>query len=227
VFGGWGLSGIFSMQTGQPYSPLNSFGACADASGDGNLTNDRPSIGNSKAPLNQIALIVDPNCLDLSQGYKDASGNPIDPATAHFVQVPLGAKPGTVFTAGPESFVAGNAGRNILVGPGLTNLDVAVSKEFSLRERLRLQIRFEAYDVTNTRNPGSPIGDAFSVATQAAPALAFTSGTAAVTPARVTGVIPENSLDAIDAATGASLFGTKRFMNTSSRRMQAAVRLVF
>lgn len=227
VFGGWGLGGIFSIQTGQPYSPLNSFGACADASGDGNLTNDRPSIGNLKAPVNQIALIVDPNCIDTSQGYKDASGNPIDPATAHFVQVPLGAKPGTVFAVGSESFVAGNAGRNILIGPGMTNLDLAVSKEFSLRERLRLQVRFEAYDVMNTRNPGSPIGDAFSVATQAAPALAYTTGTAAITPARVTGIIPENSLDAINPATGTSLFGTTRFMNTSSRRMQAAIKLVF
>jgi hypothetical protein len=27
VFGGWGLSGILSIQTGQPYSPFNSFGA--------------------------------------------------------------------------------------------------------------------------------------------------------------------------------------------------------
>jgi hypothetical protein len=141
--------------------------------------------------------------------------------------VPLGAKPGTIFTVGTESFVAGNAGRNILIGPGLTNLDLAVSKEFSLRDHLRMQLRFEAYDLTNTHNPGSPLGDAFSVATEAAPALVFTSGTAPITPARVTGVIPENSLDAIDGATGASLFRTNRFMNTSSRRMQAALKLVF
>ena len=227
IFGGWGLSGIFSIQTGQRYSPLNSFGACADASGDGNLTNDRPAIGNWKAPWNRIALIADPNCIDLSQGYKDGSGNPIDPATARFVQVPLGTKPGTVFSVGAESFVAGNAGRNILVGPGLTNLDLAIAKEFSLGESLRMQLRFEAYDLTNTHNPGNPIGDVFSVATQAAPALAFTSGVAPITPARVTGVIPENSLDAIDIATGASLFGATRFMNTSSRRMQAGVKLTF
>ena len=123
--------------------------------------------------------------------------------------------------------MAGNAGRNILTGPGLTNFDLAITKEFSFREHFRIQLRFEAYDVTNTHNPGSPIGDAYTTATQAAPALAFTSGTAPITPARVTGVIPENSLDAIDMATGTSLFLTKHFMNTSSRRMQAAVRLVF
>jgi hypothetical protein len=227
VLGGWGLSGIFSAQTGQPFSPLNAFGACADAGGDGNLTNDRPSIGDMKAPVNRIALIKDSNCVDLSQGYIDASLNPIDPATAHFVQVPLGARPGTAFAVGTESFVAGNAGRNILTGPGLTNLDLAVTKEFSFRERFRMQLRFEAYDLTNTHNPGSPIGDAYSTATQAAPALAFTSGTAPITPARVTGVIPENSLDAIDAATSTSLFLSRRFMNTSSRRIQAAVKLVF
>jgi Carboxypeptidase regulatory-like domain/TonB dependent receptor len=227
LIGGWQWSGIFSVQTGQSFSPLNSFGACADAGGDGNLTNDRPSIGNVKAPLSQIALVADPNCIDLSKGYKDASGNPIDPATAHFVQVPLGARPGTTFSVGTESFVAGNAGRNILTGPGLTDLDLAVSKEFSFHERFRLQFRFEAYDVMNQRNAGSPIGDAFSVATQAAPALAFGSTFPLVTPARATGVIPENSLDALDAATGQPLFLSRRFMNTSSRRMQAAVKLVF
>jgi len=227
IFGGWQLGSIFSLQTGQPFSPLNSFGACADASGDGNLTNDRPSIGNQKAPLGRIALINDPNCVDTSQGYRDASGNPIDPATAHFVQVPLGARPGTKFAVGTESFVAGNAGRNILTGPGLMNLDLALTKEFSLRESLRMQLRLEAYDVTNTRNPGSPIGDAFSVAAQAAPALAFTSGTAPITPARVTGVIPENSLDAISPATVSSVFLSRQYMNTSSRRMQAALRFTF
>lgn len=227
VIGGWQWSGILSLQTGQPFSPLNGFAACADAGGDGNLTNDRPSIGNLKAPDGRIALIKDPSCVDLSQGYIDASGNPIDPATAHFVQVPLGAKPGTTFTAGNESFMAGNAGRNILTGPGLTNLDLAVMKEFSFRERFRVQIRFEAYDVTNTHNPGSLNGDAFTTAAQATPALAFTSGAAPVTPARVTGVIPENSIDAIDPISGTSLFRSQRFMNTSSRRMQAAVKLVF
>lgn len=165
--------------------------------------------------------------MDLSQGYIDASGNPIDPATAHFVQVPLGAKPGTTFTAGNEPFMAGNAGRNILTGPGLANLDLAVMKEFSFHERFRVQIRFEAYDVTNTHNPGSLNGDAFTTAAQATPALAFTSGAAPVTPARVTGVIPENSIDAINPITGTSLFRSQRFMNTSSRRMQAAVKLVF
>jgi hypothetical protein len=227
IFGGWQWSGIFSLQTGQPFSPLNAFAACADAGGDGNLTNDRPSLGDLKAPVNRIALLKDPNCVDPSQGYLDVSGNPIDPKTAHFVQVPLGVGPGTAFAVGTESFVAGNAGRNILTGPGLTNFDLAISKEISFHEHFRIQLRFEAYDVTNTHNPGSPIGDAYSTATQAAPALAFTSGTAPITPARVTGVIPENSLDAIDAATGRSLFLTRHFMNTSSRRMQAAVRLVF
>ncbi|HVH73266.1 MAG TPA: hypothetical protein VNB49_19455, partial [Candidatus Dormibacteraeota bacterium] len=104
LLGGWELGGVFSAQAGQPFSPLNSFGACSDASGDGILTNDRPSIGSISAPLDRIALVADPNCVSIapgalsSTGYIDTQGQPIDPATAHFVQVPLGHKPGTSFT---------------------------------------------------------------------------------------------------------------------------------
>src|SRR3989442_372770 len=81
--------------------------------------------------------------------------SPIDPATAHFVQVPLGVKPGTTFRVGSASFIGGSAGRNILTGPRVAS---------------------------------------------------FGSVAPSVTPARVSGVIPENSLDATDPATGKSLF---------------------
>ena len=116
ALGGWELSGIFTAQSGQPFNPLNSFGACTDAGGDGVLTNDRPSIGDPKAPLNRVALVADPACVSIAPGpqsptgYLDSSGSPIDPATAHFVQLPLGVKPGTTFRVGSASFVGGSAG---------------------------------------------------------------------------------------------------------------------
>jgi hypothetical protein len=43
----------------------------------------------------------------------------------------------------------------------------------------------------------------------------------------VTGIIPENSLDAFDPATGQPLFLSRRFMNTSSRRLQTGMRFIF
>ena len=240
LLGGWELGGVFSAQTGQPFSPLNSFGACSDASGDGILTNDRPSIGSMSAPLTRIALVADPNCVSLAPsalsatGYIDTQGQPIDPATAHFVQVPLGHKPGTSFTAGSGTFIAGNAGRNILIGPSIVSLDASVMKNFAVGERSNLQFRLEAYNVLNRANPGNPIGNVFSAGAEDVPAIAFGTvipspfgGVATPTPARVSGLVPENSLDAFDSNTLAPLFLSRRYMNTGSRRVQLAVKLSF
>jgi hypothetical protein len=231
IAGGWVLGGILSGQTGQPFSPLNSYGACIDANGDGILSNDRPSVGNAAAPLNSVALIRDPSCIDLTKGYKDLAGSPIDPAAAHFVQNPLGVTVSQPFTVSigntTETFVAGNAGRNTLIGPYIVNLDLSLMKNFSLGERAVLQFRLEAYDLLNKANPGVPSGNVFSAAAQAVPALAFGGGSASSpTPSRVSGLIPENSLDAFDPA-AAALFLSTRYMNTSSRRLQAALKFTF
>jgi hypothetical protein len=212
---------------------VNSFGACTDANGDGILSNDRPSVGNPRAPLSSIALVADPNCVSIAPttqfptGYKDATGNSIDPSTAHFVQVPLGLTPGTPFSVGLSTFVAGNGGRNILTGPRLINFDMSVFKDFRVGERVTLDFRVEAYDLLNKANPGAPLGNVYSVGAQNVPALAFGQVIPSSTPARVSGLIPENSLDAFDAATGAPLFLSPKFMNTSSRHLQVALKLIF
>jgi hypothetical protein len=85
----------------------------------------------------------------------------------------------------------------------------------------------EAFDILNSQNAGNAIGNPFIVDTEAAPALAFGTVLPEVTPARATGIIPENSLDAIDSETGRPLFLSRRFMNTSSRQLQAGIKLIF
>jgi len=244
VMGGWELTGIFQAQTGQPFSPLNSFGACTDPAGDGALSTDRPSVGNPRAPLNSVALVADPQCVSVapgafsSTGYVDLAGQPIDPATAHFVQVPLGVAAGKSLRVGNETFLGGNSTRNSLIGPGLVNLDLAIIKSFHLSERFNFQLRLECYDVLNAPNPGLPNGNIYSGNIEAAPAVAFGSvlsvpGSAfgssspIVTPASATGVIPENSLDAFSASTRQSLFLSRQFMNTSSRRFQTTIKIIF
>jgi hypothetical protein len=47
-------------------------------------------------------------------------------------------------------FLLGNAGRNILRQRGFFNWDFSTHKEFKLRERVKLQFRFEAFHFTNT-----------------------------------------------------------------------------
>ena len=56
----------------------------------------------------------------------------------------------------PTAFTYGNAGRNILRGPGFTNIDFSLFKDFGITERVRLQIRGEAFNLSNTPGFGNP-----------------------------------------------------------------------
>ena len=61
----------------------------------------------------------------------------------------------TAFTVPPfGSF--GNAGRNILTGPGYRNVNVSVIKTTGLSERARLQFRAEAFNLLNRVNLDLP-----------------------------------------------------------------------
>jgi hypothetical protein len=51
--------------------------------------------------------------------------------------------------ATPRQYTYGNAGRNILRGPGRTNVDFSIFKHFSLTERYRLQFRSEFFNLFN------------------------------------------------------------------------------
>jgi len=53
-------------------------------------------------------------------------------------------------------FTFGNAGRNLLEGPGEVNFDFALYKSFAVREHMRLQFRAEAFNATNTPLFGVP-----------------------------------------------------------------------
>lgn len=58
----------------------------------------------------------------------------------------------------PTSFgIQGNLGRNALTGFGMTQLDLAVQREFLVKEQRSLQIRMEAYNALNHSNFADPI----------------------------------------------------------------------
>jgi len=261
-----------AAQSGQPFTPINSsiatpggffnvsaaatnagflpFG-CGDVSGDGIVFNDRPNIGNPDAPANTVALLNNLFCLDPNSTLPGASsfakthpivagagdyitpdGKTVDPKTVRFVQVPIGGG-------------FGNAGRNILTGPGSVNFDLSLFKSFRYGERLRLQLRGDAYDLLNRRNPGPFAGNPYIASAQQVPAIAlypaigigFQSNPVGLpespttstpfTLARVSGVTPENSIDATDPATSKSLFLSHKFLATSSRRLQLSLKFTF
>lgn len=63
----------------------------------------------------------------------------------------------------PAQWTIGNAGRGIIWGPGQRNVDMTLSKYFAITERIRMQFRAEAYNLTNTpyfANPNVQVGNA-------------------------------------------------------------------
>ena len=50
----------------------------------------------------------------------------------------------------------GNLGRNVIIGPGFANVDIALMKQTMIREKIRLEIRADAFDALNHANFGQP-----------------------------------------------------------------------
>jgi len=61
------------------------------------------------------------------------------------------------FPAPAACCVFGNAGRNIMSGPGLVSMDWSFWKEFRIRERMKLQLRWENFNLFNRTNMGQPV----------------------------------------------------------------------
>jgi Carboxypeptidase regulatory-like domain/TonB dependent receptor len=56
----------------------------------------------------------------------------------------------------PAQYTYGNAGRNSLIGPGRSNLDMSIFKSFPVHEQMFFQFRFEAFNVFNHPQFGYP-----------------------------------------------------------------------
>jgi hypothetical protein len=56
----------------------------------------------------------------------------------------------------------GNAGRDLIHGPGIANTDAQVSKVFSFQEKYRVELRMEGYNVWNHTQFSAPSGNAAS-----------------------------------------------------------------
>ncbi|MCL5745230.1 MAG: carboxypeptidase regulatory-like domain-containing protein [Acidobacteria bacterium] len=67
----------------------------------------------------------------------------------------------TSAVAAPAPYTFGNAGRALVTGPGLANINVSLLKNHRLKERYNLQVRLEAFNVINRANfedPGGSLG---------------------------------------------------------------------
>lgn len=97
-------------------------------------------------------------------GYEGLRPNALrDPNLAEAQQTLARYFDTSAFSAAPftgaNKHALGNAGRNLARGPGLANLDFSVFKELLSERKVRLQLRFEFFNITNTAHFANPSGD--------------------------------------------------------------------
>jgi hypothetical protein len=87
----------------------------------------------------------------------DITGSPTDGARIFVTGSPVLPKSERTFSRNfrtdvfrvPERGTIGNAAKNLIRGPGINNWDIAVFKNFPIREAMRLQFRVEFYNTFN------------------------------------------------------------------------------
>ncbi len=136
ILGGWQLNGFLTFQSGTPFTILNG----ADPAGV--LQGIDALVGNAIRP-NQVAgvSVSDKNIIDLWNAVQAAR-------TAN--------QPNPFFTALTAGQRVGNVGRNTVRGDGIGNFDFGILKNTKIVEGHNLQIRAEFFNLTNTRNFGTP-----------------------------------------------------------------------
>ncbi|MFT3744272.1 MAG: carboxypeptidase regulatory-like domain-containing protein [Pyrinomonadaceae bacterium] len=170
LIGGWQVTAITRISTGAPISIIDSRGTFNRAGRSGrqtattNLTKEevRKLIGVFRTPCG--VFMIDPSVINIDlQACQSGSILPRTGSTAG--QASLGFQPisGAAGSNLPQTFpgqvffsnapgAVGNMELNFLRGPMFFNIDASVIKNIPLSERLRMQIRGEAFNLTNRAN---------------------------------------------------------------------------
>jgi hypothetical protein len=143
LVGGWQLGGILRINTGTPLTivdprgTLNRVGRSANQTAVTSLTNDQISKLIGIFNQNGNVYYINPSVIN-SNGR----------GAVAFGQTPF---PGEVFfDNGPGQF--GTLARSTINGPLFTELDMSLTKSIRLTERMRFQIRADAFNVLNHTN---------------------------------------------------------------------------
>jgi hypothetical protein len=140
VAGGWTITGVLSRLGGTPFTVT-----------DGNSTR----VGFLNAPNNQLTPnIIGP--LATTKNKPNNSSKACAPGTlaCSFFDVTSFTP---ITTTGTPAL--GNAGRNIMRGPGFFDVDGSVFRNFKIRNYLTFQFEANVYGLTNTPHFGNPTSD--------------------------------------------------------------------
>jgi len=141
VTDGWGVNGIVTVQSGQPFNINYNFLDDYDGSGEfyGRPDVVGPVHYNRSDPRNFLDLTSFAAPCTFPAGGGDGFADTCIPGTRHF----------------------GNEGRNSLLGPNFRQFDFSIFKTTAITEHVKLELRFEAYNILNHPNFISPLMPAF------------------------------------------------------------------
>lgn len=154
---GWHLTGLGTLQSGEPWSLYEFYGAVGSV-----------NFGNFPTLMNPILGIKDPKhpktALTGNSGKFRASGGDyipyIDPSQIDIHYIAPGTEGVPVSTGSDPSDIyetTFNVGqRNIFRQAMQRRLDLSVRKDIRISERVRLQFELNAFNVTNTSSPDIP-----------------------------------------------------------------------
>ena len=145
IAGGWRISTIFQWHGGVPYTAVVPYGSAT-------------SLDNGLTPsLNAGSTLYPDQIGDPRAGVQHS--NVSLGASSHFG---VGGWFNTAAFTNPAAGTFGNVRRNNLIGPAYSNVDLSLGKEFPVTERVRLQVRgdaFNGFNHVNYANPDANVGD--------------------------------------------------------------------
>jgi len=142
IVNGWTFAGISTFQSGQPINPEIGY----DWNGDG-ISNDRPILLNSKAPLANWAVKGDDPLFGFGMPAGTLCDGPRAWATFDPCQVVSAAN--THWVTSDFGTTENTVGRNSLFADHQSFTDATVERSFHILERQQFTIRAEALNVFN------------------------------------------------------------------------------
>jgi len=139
VFGGWQISGIYDIQSGQPFTIRTG----VDTNGIGSAAPARPNL-NAGGIFTRDAVTGDLRTFVMPINGSGRLTTTLNSVTG----IPLAN----------SSSVFGNLGRNTFRGPKFSNWNVGLFKNFKFGERWKLQLRNDFINAFNTYNFTNPVG---------------------------------------------------------------------
>jgi hypothetical protein len=161
VTDGWELGLIFTVSDGVPFTPT--WGTGSDPANT--LSSDDFAYPNrlGGAGCNTLTNPGHPENYVKTQCFAVPSAPDMNFWNLNCNQMPPSAQPSSglpVSVSFPQCFnLRGNAGRNILIGPGITNLDFSVFKNNHIKrisENFNVQFRLEMFNIMNHPNFAPP-----------------------------------------------------------------------